>query len=231
MPSSNSLPTITTVLTAALLLLTSVTSGAKEVKPPLFPDGLKYLNPPNLVSSQVVPKLVRVLPSDVPAACYSAAASPEKPNSSTPNCAVSDLEVLEVTYPDCEEPWIMCRCSNANISRSDMMRQFGGLSPNLRGAVKNVIVFKAEDAASGRAYARNQEVIFFGDVFDWTVFTFVVSSVYNLFGGFSKTPEYQRAVHEDTCAADSFAASVKEGMLLFSFLLSDLSEGDTSSMS
>ena len=194
------------------------------MKPVLFPDGLKYLNPPNLVSSQVAPKSVRMLPSEVPAACYSAAVSPEKRNSTTQTCAVSDLEVLEVTYPDCEEPWIMCRCSNANISRSDMVRQFGGLSPNLRGAVKNVIMFKAEDAPSGRAYARNRDVIFFGDIMDWTILTFVVSSVYNLFGEFSKTPEYQRAVHEDTCAADYFAAGAKQGMLIFPFLLSRLSE-------
>ncbi|TGZ77050.1 hypothetical protein EX30DRAFT_366959 [Ascodesmis nigricans] len=191
----------------ALFLSTTATAQTNSRYPKgLYSEGLKVLDPPNLASSAVSATSLRAIPSEIPYSCYGTALSRENKELPAINCAISSLEVFEVTYPDCERSWKMCRCSDADLSREDMMELFGMLSPNLRAQVRNLMAFKTSKSA--HAYTSNEDVVVFGDLRHWTVITHEAAHVLDSRkGGLSETAVYEDAIKKDTCTADYYAAN------------------------
>lgn len=49
-----------------------------------------------------------------------------------------DMQVFNVTYTDCDEPWVFCRHREPPNSQLDLVRQFGRLPVKMRNYVRHV---------------------------------------------------------------------------------------------
>lgn len=54
----------------------------------------------------------------LPQVCFSAATKNNY-------CNVYDVEVYDVTYSDCQQPWTVCRCNNANMDPNTLFTNIG----------------------------------------------------------------------------------------------------------
>jgi len=92
-------------ISLALILATSAPAAVEAAlgKPVWSTNGLSpldnyYSTIPRLSSSRVS--------IAAPSMCVSRASG---------KCAASDIQAVRVTYSDCATPWVLCRCSNANM--------------------------------------------------------------------------------------------------------------------
>ena len=53
----------------------------------------------------------------------------------TPSCPYPQLEAFEVTYDDCERPWYLCRCTDAQMSTDFAINEFGRLPGAFRSNI------------------------------------------------------------------------------------------------
>lgn len=118
-----------------------------------------------------------------------------------PRCPAGQMEVFEVTYTDCSEPWTLCRCRNAPVSKEDMITEFGRLPPMLRGTVRHFMHFDG----AGWAYSSNSNLVTFGDVVNPTVMLHEAGHSLDA-GKLHIEEEYVSAVEKDTCWPDYYAA-------------------------
>ncbi|KAJ4355858.1 uncharacterized protein N0V89_003879 [Didymosphaeria variabile] len=57
-----------------------------------------------------------------PQNCYDKAREAISDDDARPKCQLGDLEIYDVTYEDCpsgRDPWVLCRCANAELSLQD----------------------------------------------------------------------------------------------------------------
>lgn len=58
----------------------------------------------------------------IPSACYDSIIEPDLLGGS---CDPRRVEVYEVTYDDCEEPWVICRCQDADEDLQQLVTDLG----------------------------------------------------------------------------------------------------------
>lgn len=58
----------------------------------------------------------------IPSTCYDLIIEPDLLGGS---CDPERVEVYEVTYDDCEEPWVICRCQDADENLDQLVEDLG----------------------------------------------------------------------------------------------------------
>ena len=97
-----------------------------------------------------------------PQFCYDTARSQRGNGNTNVNCAINNLEVYTVTYSDCPtRPWILCRCSDSNVSRQQFAVDFGRVPPGIRSRVVHTLIIQDSGPSAGSS---NDRVLFRGNV-------------------------------------------------------------------
>ncbi|KFY85029.1 hypothetical protein V500_08780 [Pseudogymnoascus sp. VKM F-4518 (FW-2643)] len=172
-------------------------------KPTLFKDGL---------SPHVNKEFMQYMPSTpstngawswgwIPKRCADEAHRPDVPFS------WYDFEVFNVQYEDCEEAWIFCRHTKAELSQSQLIDYFGRLPVHERQSVSYVMAVPG----GGSAYEIGGMVVFQGATASVSVFQHevghAVDAYNNADGSSSSTKEFLDAIDGDTCVPDDYANS------------------------
>ncbi|OJD11476.1 hypothetical protein AJ78_07764 [Emergomyces pasteurianus Ep9510] len=162
----------------------------------LFTRGLGELN------SDPVPNagpaiVVRWRKSDgYPEYCWNQALTKRSPTDSRVRCQPDRLTVYNVTYSDCtEDPWVLCRCSDAQESMPMMVTRFGKIPARLRSHVRHLVAFNHPSSA-GLTYPSLNMITILGSSSD-SVYFHEASHCRDQ--GFHKSREFQRAKEQDTC--------------------------------
>ncbi|KAH7106131.1 hypothetical protein BKA62DRAFT_668832 [Auriculariales sp. MPI-PUGE-AT-0066] len=117
-----------------------------------------------------------------------------------------DIEVYEVTYSDCDTPWVFCRHHEAQLSQFTMGQLFGRLPVHERQWVRHVMAVPG----GGSAYAVNADVVFEGNTDAVSIFQHEVGHLVDAYNnGFSanESPAFRAAVAADTCVPDDYSNS------------------------
>ena len=97
-----------------------------------------------------------------PRFCYDTARSQRGGGNTNVNCAINNLEVYTVTYSDCpSRPWVLCRCSDSNLSRQQYVNDFGRLPPGIRSRVVHALSIQDSGTSAGSS---NDRILFRGAV-------------------------------------------------------------------
>ncbi|KFY21781.1 hypothetical protein V493_07131 [Pseudogymnoascus sp. VKM F-4281 (FW-2241)] len=119
----------------------------------------------------------------------------------------SDFEVFNVQYEDCEEAWIFCRHTKAQLSQSQLIDYFGRLPVHERQSVSHVMAVPGR----GSAYEAGGVVVFQGKTASLSIFQHEVGHAVDAYnnpdGSSSSTQEYLDAIDGDTCVPDDYANS------------------------
>ncbi|KAL4940480.1 hypothetical protein BDV06DRAFT_224053 [Aspergillus oleicola] len=101
----------------------------------------------------------------LPARCHDVAESFE-------NQSPYDMEVYNVTYSDCDKPWIMCRHKDAPLTLDQMIDNFGRLPVRMRNLVRTQLAFPARDDGSLLAYTFTDlgDIVYTGDMYAYIRF-------------------------------------------------------------
>ncbi|KAF1963830.1 hypothetical protein CC80DRAFT_498937 [Byssothecium circinans] len=75
-----------------------------------------------------------------------------------------DMQIYNVTYADCDEPWVMCR--HRLSSKADHMAafQFSMIPVGMRQYIRHAIILPTKDEQSHHAFWKDDQVIIVGDV-------------------------------------------------------------------
>jgi hypothetical protein len=136
-----------------------------------------------------------------PQTCYDIAREAISSTDSRPKCEIRDLEVYDVTYEGCDaDPWIMCRCSNAEHSLQEMVDGMGTVPHGVRSMVSHVINMNGFGGGGGGS---SNDRISYGGRPAQTFFSH--ESMHSNDKGFSISQEYQVAYDADSCVPDDYA--------------------------
>ncbi|OAX79723.1 hypothetical protein ACJ72_05951 [Emergomyces africanus] len=122
----------------------------------LFTDGLTVLDADPVPSR--VAKIDQWEKSDgYPEPCWNLSQLPKVPGGTERWCAVDDLNVYNVTYSDCpdQDPWPICRCSDARMSLDESVTKFGRLPAALRSYIRSYLVLGGDVDTVGSIYERD----------------------------------------------------------------------------
>ncbi|KFX98941.1 hypothetical protein O988_04121 [Pseudogymnoascus sp. VKM F-3808] len=187
----------------ASFLFSAPALAANLGKPTLFKDGL---------SPHVNDKFIQYMPSTpstngawswgwIPQRCA------DEANRADPPLSLYDFEVFNVQYEDCEEAWIFCRHTQAQLTQSQLIDYFGRLPVHERQSVSYVIGVPG----GGSAYEIGGLVVFQGATASVSVFQHevghAVDAYNNADGTSSSTKEFLDAIDGDTCVPDDYANS------------------------
>ncbi|KAI1408250.1 hypothetical protein F5Y13DRAFT_194531 [Hypoxylon sp. FL1857] len=81
------------------------------------------------------------------------------------NTSVTQLEIFEVKYDDCSQPWVMCRHVDAKVDANTMAQTFGKIPLGMREYVKNLEVLKSEKLTAAYAASYNDTIAVADDPF------------------------------------------------------------------
>lgn len=84
-------------------------------------------------------------PDYYPAACISESQSNNK-------CPVSDMKVYDVTYADCPQPWTMCRCSGAVVSKERLFEFFARVPVKARAEIRHMFAWPNQKGLAAYAF-------------------------------------------------------------------------------
>lgn len=73
----------------------------------------------------------------LPEACYQAIAGD---GYVAPGCDLAEVEVYDIKYDDCEDPWTICRCPNGDRDVERLVTDLGQLPVAARSYVRNVVM-------------------------------------------------------------------------------------------
>ncbi|KAH8896619.1 hypothetical protein GQ53DRAFT_639409 [Thozetella sp. PMI_491] len=145
-------------------------------------------------------------PGFVPQAC--------KTEATSNSVSAADFAVLNVTYSDCADPWVVCRHKDSPVSQTDSLTYFGQIPVGMRQYVRNLI---AMPTSSNVAYTVGAYTVVFGDWFHIGTmaheFTHILDTValtqYVTTPGspFSNTARWQSQENKDTALPTGYAAS------------------------
>ncbi|KFY43255.1 hypothetical protein V495_04067 [Pseudogymnoascus sp. VKM F-4514 (FW-929)] len=131
----------------------------------------------------------------------------DEANRADPPLSLYDFEVFNVQYEDCEEAWIFCRHTQAQLTQSQLIDYFGRLPVHERQSVSYVIGVPG----GGSAYEIGGLVVFQGATASVSVFQHevghAVDAYNNADGTSSSTKEFLDAIDGDTCVPDDYANS------------------------
>ncbi|KAH7091901.1 hypothetical protein BKA62DRAFT_776163 [Auriculariales sp. MPI-PUGE-AT-0066] len=177
------------VLAALASVLTDVAVAATN-KTPLF-DGLSGPFNADLSTMGFPQTASRQKNITVPQVCKDYAKG---------QCDASKLTARRVQYSDCDDPWVMCRCDDANMSMDTLERRWAKVPAGIRSYTGAILAVKA-GGCSALNYNR-RFIRFHGDC-DSTVF--LHEAGHSLDAGFSGEKRFTDAVAKSTCVPDSYA--------------------------
>lgn len=114
-------------------------------------------------------------------------------------CEEKDVEAREVTYGDCETPWIICRCANANLSMDDLMLKFGFVPPGIRSYVGGMLAVFDPSASAGTS---GDFIVFRSNC---STPVFIHESAHSLDQGTNGSDEWRDAIAKSDCVPDDYA--------------------------
>ncbi|KAF2476847.1 uncharacterized protein BDR25DRAFT_162608, partial [Lindgomyces ingoldianus] len=121
------------------------------------------------------------------------------------NCALSKLEVYNVTYNDCTAyPWTICRCADAQLSVDQMRNAIGRVPPGARSNVVHYFVVsgdKPDGTISTSAGSSNDRVLLRGSLHDAVFMHETMHSV----DKFSSKQPFTDAYNADSCVPDAYS--------------------------
>ncbi|KAL4886637.1 hypothetical protein BJY04DRAFT_178054 [Aspergillus karnatakaensis] len=102
----------------------------------------------------------------LPARCHDVAESWE-------NQDPYDMEVFNVTYEDCAQPWVMCRHKEAQLTLDQMIDNFGRLPVRMRNLVRTQLAFPRNDGSLvAYAFTDLGDIVYTGDLYPFIRFWF-----------------------------------------------------------
>ncbi|KAK5999218.1 Conidiation-specific protein 13 [Cladobotryum mycophilum] len=124
-----------------------------------------------------------------------------------------DVEVFNVHYDDCSQPWIMCRHHNAPMSQSQMIDLFGRMPVHMRQWVRTITAFPGPRSAY--TLSGSGDSVFFGDSQNYpTLFAHEIGHTldHNSVPGYSGTDFSASQIwldnyNADSAISDSYAAT------------------------
>ncbi|KAG0642922.1 hypothetical protein HOY80DRAFT_948753 [Tuber brumale] len=127
---------------------------------------------------------------------------------SSSECKPSEMEVFGVTYPDCAQPWVMCRCLKSPMSKQTIRDVFGQMPVHLRSTVRHVMSFPKPGGSGCNAYAFRDDIVFFGDCGSKAApSVFLHEAAHTRDKNSYSTKTILPAVNSDTCVPDNYANS------------------------
>ncbi|KAH7139486.1 hypothetical protein B0J11DRAFT_516900 [Dendryphion nanum] len=137
-----------------------------------------------------------------PRFCYDTARSQRGNGNTNVNCAIDKLEVYTVTYSDCpSRPWVLCRCSDSNVSRQQYATDFGRVPPGIRSRVVHALSIQD---GGGSAGSSNDRILFRGGV---GPAVYLHEAMHSADQGFSGSTTFKGAYDRDSCVPDNYANS------------------------
>ncbi|PGH09176.1 hypothetical protein GX51_00930 [Blastomyces parvus] len=173
----------------------------KDYKRVLFSNGIEVLNTDPVPGSEA--KVTQWKKSDgYPRFCWNEARATSD-DGTTPWCEPDSLEVYSVSYPDCpdQDPWVLCRCSNAQQTLDQMVTRFGRLPAGLRSYITHLIAFKRA-AVGGAAISPGNLVIVYGEAQDSV---YMHEATHHIDRRFSVSEGFKKAKEMDTCFPTAYS--------------------------
>ena len=134
--------------------------------------------------------------------CYDTARAQRGNGNTNPNCAIANLEVYSIAYNDCPtRPWILCRCSDSQVSRQQYATDFGRIPPGIRSRVVHTLSIAESGPSAGSS---NDRVLFRGSV---GPAVYVHEAMHSADQGFSASSTFANAYNQDSCVPDDYAKS------------------------
>lgn len=177
-----------TGLAAAILALAACAYAQQLGRPTLFNNGLPF--------DDYATGLAQV------STTYRAVGAPDKcvdEAMGNNGCDEADVEAREVTYGDCDTPWILCRCKQSNMTMDDIMMKFGYVPPGIRSYVGGLIAIPAPAAS---AYIAGGFIVFSSDC---VIPVFIHESSHATDQGVSSSQDWIQAVADSGCVPDAYA--------------------------
>jgi len=141
-----------------------------------------------------------------PQNCFDKAREAINDSDARPKCELRDLEIYDVTYEDCpsgREPWIICRCSNSELSLQDTVDGMGTLPPGARSNVLHVVTMNGFGGGGGYSDGNS---IFAGGHPQKTWFSHEGMHCNDRDGfAFSNGDVFKNAIAADSCVPDGYA--------------------------
>lgn len=149
----------------------------------------------------------------LPVTCFDLIAEPDLLGG---RCDPTLTTVHEVTYDDCEEPWIICQCQDASGSVDRLIEDLGQLPVRARDYVRYVVMSDEKRLEGiyelqGSAVWWEGDLIIYGNWSSVGLFVHEVSHTMDYFVSgnaetpFSETREFEQILDDDTCVVDSYA--------------------------
>lgn len=136
-----------------------------------------------------------------PQSCHDKAREEISETNKDPKCQLRDLEVYDVFYEGCDaDPWVMCRCVNAEHSLQEMVDGMGTVPHGVRSMVAHVVNMNGFGGGGGGS---SNDRIYYGGRPEETFFSH--ESMHSNDKGFSISEDYQKAYDADTCVPDDYS--------------------------
>ncbi|KAI5807745.1 hypothetical protein DFH27DRAFT_479070 [Peziza echinospora] len=181
-----------------MLSLTSVANAAIN-KPYLLENGeIVQILDPLTTYVPATPASVVQWPQNgqFPGSCVSEAVN---------KCPISNVKVYNVTYNDCDRPWVMCRCDDATVSLNRMVTMFGKVPVKSRVFVRHLFGWP-DNTPNVAAYAFGSDIGLVGNLFTSTgademfILLHEVGHVLDsALGGVSSSSQFATELAKDTC--------------------------------
>ncbi|KAH8927367.1 hypothetical protein BT69DRAFT_1347351 [Atractiella rhizophila] len=128
-------------------------------------------------------------------------------NGGDPLCTAT-MSAVAATIDDCSEPWTVCRCSDAQMSFTQLLDKFARMPVHLRDHVRTLLAFNG----SRSAFSNEQDMAIFGDCSDEAgLSVFVHEAGHDIDQGVSVSTAWTNALAADTCVPDPYGGvSVQE---------------------
>ncbi|KAL7620913.1 hypothetical protein AAE478_008223 [Parahypoxylon ruwenzoriense] len=131
----------------------------------------------------------------------------------------TEFDVLEVTYRDCTQPWIMCRLKTAKTDSTAMADTFGKMPLGMREFVKHVIIMDVDRIKPSAAYSTGDTIVAADEYFKLYILTHEISHSIDSHatvpgvtppeggGGLSVSKAWMDLFNHDTAAVTRYARS------------------------
>ncbi|KAF2640159.1 hypothetical protein P280DRAFT_28484 [Massarina eburnea CBS 473.64] len=76
---------------------------------------------------------------------------------------IENIEMFNVTYEDCDEPWVMCRHKDIKVQQNDIALRFAFIPVGMRQYIRHIIIVPTSPTSdSDAAYWANDQLIIVG---------------------------------------------------------------------
>lgn len=124
---------------------------AQELDKPALTDDLDYLKEGNTNALPIRTSTISQWPAgSIPKDCKDLAEGEDK--------SAADMEVYEVKYSDCHDPWLFCRHKEVEVDIEKAAETFSRVPLRMRDWVRQVLLFPGANSA----FAIDGNVAFFG---------------------------------------------------------------------